>query len=45
MDHLEYMGFLVKLRKNGPYMDVPCGLSARGEGGKEADEDCPSGRS
>jgi len=25
--------------------DVPCGLSARGEGGKEADEDCPSGRS
>ena len=29
----------------GPYMDVPCGLSALGEGGKEADEDCPSGRS
>ena len=29
----------------GPYMDVPCGLSARGGGGKEADEDCPSGRS
>ena len=22
----------------GPYMDVPCGLSARGEGGEEADE-------
>jgi len=37
MDHLEYMGFLAKLRKNSP-LDMPCGLSARGEGGEEADE-------
>ena len=38
MDHLEYMGFLVKLNKNGPYMDVPCGLSALGGGENGADE-------
>ena len=37
LDHLEYMGFLAKLRKNSP-LDMPCGLSARGEGGEEADE-------
>ena len=37
LDHLDYMGFLVKLRKNSP-LDTPCGLSALGGGENGADE-------